>query len=1006
MWLGEIFGPEKSPDEVAAEWIEKYNDHQAKAMCNLVNFVLKSTGCDLTVDIHDIEDPDSVLGKIEDLQDAYSAQKVTDYPLISRAKNNPLSRQTLQNFFQSLVETAHATGILYSDEALWETIDLWVGTMTSSSNRPFRHTSTVMSLAMTMGMCNNVKDVVTSSSTTVRQREAEQKKRTVNKGRIATLTTKINESERKRESAEAMLQGIFDSIFINRYRDVDPRIRIDCTIALGAWMHTCPDIFFESSYLRYFGWLLSDVSGARGEVVKQLLKLYKNPENVGRLRGFTSRYRPRIIEMGTKDADPNIRGTAVELLELIRRLGLLQPDDIDVVGRLIFDSETKVRKAIAPFFAANVEDTLEVVLDELGGAEIIDDTLGDEPDDYESPRKLWLKLKCITEVLDSYDSDPSEDNTPVPGMENLLAVGDLDSRYSLAAQVVCEGIQEARDWEAIAGYLLYDMSDSSQVSTDDPFEAMKRRCQLTEKEERLLLEVMNSAVKMRLAEAADQEHDKKGRKTKARKDELREIQEATAVHLAKVIPSLLRKYGASPSTASVVLRMQRILDLEVFQELRQDTTEYAALLDDINKQFSTHADRYVLAEASHTLLHATEFEDLEDVTETKLQELWESTIHSLRQLVQAKTRQTASLSTTVQRISNLASISDCTEIFAQEPKPVKSQKSQLAVLHILLNLLQDYRSTSGDVIDGLLKGAIDALGYHYLWAISAIMKKIENGETVQDDWNYDNFSSRLVQLIHGRPRLDDVRIAALMALLQLHAAFASFRHLSASTSDEDRPLSSLAKAIPPQGEALVLASFTAAEKAYAKKAKRHLETAEDDEDLGAQPESEPEESSDEEDGDDEEGQSRQTLARRKAALLAEKRLCDITGKIVLAIVAQVLDASGDKKGHIRKRVVRNKGKLGSNFREVLAFLDEPKAKRSHKAKAKSTEPRAKRTKTPEMSEEIVVDDDDDDEEEQQQDEANGEDAADIEHDEPRDTIEVDGNHGTGANGVEDDIMGD
>ena len=971
-----------------------------------MNFVLRCTGCELTVDIHDIEDPDNAVGKLEDLQDAYSAQKVTEYPLISRAKSNPLSRQILQSFFQSLIETAHATGVLYSDEALYENIDTWVTTMTSSSNRPFRHTSTVVSLAMASGVCNNMKDIATSSSTTVRQREAEQKKKTVNKGRIATLTAKIKESERKRESAEATLQENFASVFVHRYRDVDPRIRIDCSTALGSWMHTCPDIYFEGSYLRYFGWLLSDVSGARGEVVKQLLKLYKNPENVGRLRGFTSRFRERIIEMGTKDADPNIRATSVELLELIRRLGLLQPDDIDVIGRLVFDSESKIRKAIAPFFAANVEDTLEVVLDELGGAEIVDETLGDEPDDYETPRRLWLKLKCIAEVLDSYDTESSEENTPMPGMENLLAVGDLDSRYSLAAHVVCEGIPEALDWEVIAGYLIYDMSDTSQVSTDDPLEAMKRRCQLTEKEERLLLEVMNSAIKMRLAEGVEHGHDKKGRRTKARKDELREMQEATAVHLAKVIPSLLRRYGANPLTASVVLRMQRILDLEIFQELRQDTTEYAALLDDINKQFSTHADRYVLAEASHTLLHATEFEDLEEVTETKLRELWDSTTKSLRQLVSPQSRQTASISNAVHRVSSLASISDCTEILTQEPKVARSKDHLPSVLQILLDLLQDYRSASGQVVDALLKSSIDAIGYYYLWAISAIMQQIENGETVQEALHYDKFSTALIQLIHNRPRLDDVRIAAIMALLQLHAAFANFRHVSASTIGAQEPLASLAQPIDPQGQALILASFAAAEKAYAKKAKRHLETEADDEDLGAQPESEPEESSDEEDGNDEEAQARQAITRRKATLLAEKRLCDITGKIVLAIVAQVLDASAESQGRIRKRVARNKAKLGSNFREVLAFLDEPKPKRSHKAKPTRAGRQASRTKTPEISEEIVVEDDDDEEEEQQQHEEHGEDAADIEDDEPRDTIEVDGNRDARANDMEVDIMGD
>ena len=1002
-----MFGDEKIPEEVAAEWVEKYNDHNANAMCDLVNFVLKCSGCDLKVDIHDIDDPDNATGRVADLQDQFGAQKISDYPLISRAKGNTFSRPAFQSFIQSLVETAHATGVLYSDEALFENIHLWLATMTSSPLRPFRHTATVASLATAMAMCNNVKELASSNAAAERQKTTEEKKKTVNKGRIAQLKAKINESARKHEAAETSLKDIFDTVFVHRYRDVDAKIRIDCAQALGTWIHTCPDIFFEGPYIRYLGWLLSDVSAVRGEVVKQLLKLYKNPENMARLRAFTERFRPRMIEMGTKDADPAIRTSTVELLELVRRMGLLQPDDIDVVGKLIFDTEPKVRKAIAPFFAANVEDTLEVVLDELGGAEIIDETLGDELEDHDSPRKLWLKLKCIAEVLDSYDSEASEENTPVPGVENLLSIGDLESRYSLAAQVVCEGIEEARDWEAIAGFLLYDLSARSRVQTDDPVEAMKKRCQMTEKEEKLLLEVLLASVKARLAEAVEPETDKRGRKTKTRKDEAREIQEATAIHLAKVIPLLLRRYGANPATASVVLRLQRILDLEIFQELRQDTTEYAALLEDINRQFSTHADRFVLAEASHALLYATEFEDLEEVTEGKLQELWASTTTSLRQLTQSKSRQTANIANAVHRVSKLASISDCTEIFVQESKSPKSQsRAPVKVLDVLLNILRDYTDSASESADALLTSAMEAVLYYYLWVTSDITTKVEGGTAIHDPPNYEPFATVLTHLIDARPRLDEVRIAAVMTLLQLHAAFAKFRHQQ-STSNEAQSIAALAKGVSQKGQELVLSTFTAAEKAYAKKARRNLEEDEEDE-LGAAPESDPEDSSDDDDGaDDEEDELRthRVRTRQRALLLAEKRLCDVTGKIVLAIVAQVLDATEEHRGRIRKRLTRNKAKLGANFREVLAFLDEPKPKRSHKAKGKSAERETSAAaKAPAKSKDVEEIEDDEEEEGANEDEAA--EAEEEEAEEPYDSIEVDVNHEPVGDDVEDDIMGD
>ena len=997
-----MFGNEKAPEEAAVEWLEKYDDHQANAMTDLVNFVLRCAGCELKVDVHDIEDPDNATGKLSDLQDEFGAQRITDYPLISRAKGNTFSRPLFQAFFQSLIEIAHSKGIIYSDEAMIENIQVWVATLTSSSLRPFRHTATVVSLSMAMAMCNNVKAQASENASAERQKAAEERKKTVNKGRVATLKTKVMEGGRKHDTAVGILKDIFDTVFIHRYRDVDSRIRIDCTAALGSWIHACPDIFFEGSYLRYLGWLLSDTSAARGEVIKQLLKLYKNPENVGRLRAFTDRFRPRMIEMGTKDADPGIRASTVDLLELVRRLGLLEAEDIDVVGKLIFDSEPKVRKAVAPFFAANVDDTLEVVLEQIGGAELVDETFGEEPDDYNTPRKGWLKLKSIAEVLSSYDDEMSEENTPVPGADYLFTIGDLESRYSMAAQVVCDGIEDARDWEAIAGFLLYDMSKVSRTSTDDPMDALKRRCQTNEKEERLLLEVLLAAVRKRLAETVENETDKRGRKTKTRKDEVREMQEATAIHLAKSIPLLLRKYGADPATASVVLRLQRILDLEIFQELRQDTAEYAALLEDISKQFSTHGDRYVLAEASHALLHAAEFEDLEEVTEGKLQELWTVIAKSLRHLTHVKKREPTNIAIAVHRISKLASISDCTGPFTEIPKSSRYPGNvPVKVVDILLKLLQDYKVSSSESIDALVTNAMEALLYYYLWVSSDLSTKLENGTAIHDLPDYEPFATALTQLIDARPRLDDVRVAAVMTLLQLHAAFAKFRLQPLQNGTLESTPASLATEVNAQGQGLALSTFTAAEKAYARKARRHLEDA-DEAELDAAPESEPESSEDEgEPDEDDDARAHRGQSRHRAALLAEKRLCDVAGKLVLAIVAGVVDASGPQRGRICTRLVRNRGRLGPNFREVLAFLEEPKPKRSHRAKAKSVE--APAANAAQKSAEIVVDDEEDEEEEgRDQEEA----VENEELEDPHDSIEVDNEPAPVAEEAEDEIMGD
>jgi cohesin complex subunit SA-1/2 len=48
------------------------------------------------------------------------------------------------------------------------------------------------------------------------------------------------------------------SVFIHRYRDVEPIIRAECVKELGVWIVKYPDRFLEDKVTRYLGWQLSD----------------------------------------------------------------------------------------------------------------------------------------------------------------------------------------------------------------------------------------------------------------------------------------------------------------------------------------------------------------------------------------------------------------------------------------------------------------------------------------------------------------------------------------------------------------------------------------------------------------------------------------------------------------------------------------------------------------------------------------------------------------------------
>ncbi|KAL8999364.1 MAG: hypothetical protein Q9169_001790 [Polycauliona sp. 2 TL-2023] len=963
--FAEIFAQGHTVDGVAAEWITRYNEHNANAMCELINFVLRCTGCDLEIDVHAIEDPDNAASKLEDLQKEYRSKDIIDYPLISKNKAYTSFRATVTAFFFALISTAHAAGVLYSDLALIENIEVWVMTMSSASIRPFRHTATVISLAMETGLCSVYSSLADNTAKTVRQKEGEQKKKTVNKERIASLQKKAAEDERKSAMVDGMMENIFNAVYVHRYRDVDPKIRVDCVTALGGWITAAPDKFFTSTYLRYLGWILSDTSApTRAEVVKQLSKLYKRKEDVARLRAFTEKFSPRFVEMAIRDAEPNIRAAVIGMLDLIRDTGLLEPNDIDSIGRLIFDSEQRVRKAVAGFFAKNIDDSYDAVIEALGGEEGVAEAIGEEdPDDFNMPRRAWLKFKCLAENLQSYSSEGDDEGTAptLPETGVSLPGSVIESRFALAAQAVYGGVPEVKDWEVLAGYLLYDNSaaTSNGNASESPEMLFRKSCLLNEYEEMLLLEVLKEAVKQRLLEAVDSEIDKKGRKSKARSEDVRDIQESIALHLAHLIPRLLRRFGADPTTAAVVLQLAHVLNLDIFEELRQDSTTFASLLDDINKQFLTHVDHGVLAEASNAILHARSYQDLEEVTEVKIQELWSDTTSTLRTLIRSRrnkeTTDLTDLCNTVSRISNLASITDCISIFETEERS-SSKKSKIATAsspaNILIELVQDnyadIEEEAQERRDEIITGSIKALVFYHMWVVRSLKTSLaaKMPPLKLPDWKL--FASALLSLMQSRSGADPVRLAAAGAYLDIHCLFASVqtsasrsdgqsttqittppnKQLQRRSNDAEELQASLVQTIAPEAQTLLLAIFIATEKQYARRSRRKLEAASDDA-IDSAPE-DPE--SEMEDNEEEEGDATSEQVRTQQ-FLAEKQLCELAGKMVLAILGHVLDGEGQK---VRRRLLRNKARLGPNFKEVLAYLDEPRVKSKAKAKPKGS----------------------------------------------------------------------
>ncbi|KAF2466081.1 STAG-domain-containing protein [Lindgomyces ingoldianus] len=962
----DVFARGSNLEDAAAQWVSSFQEHEARAVSEV--------------------------------------QNVSDYPLI--AKGGAAFKNALHGFFIALVQTIAQNGLLYDNVELIENIEVWVSTMSSASNRPFRHTSTVASLAVISALCQAASDVLENTAKKMRQVETESKKARVNKGRVSAVNKEVAELNSKLEIVNGAIKDWFETVFIHRYRDVDPRIRVECVEALADWIMIYPDKFFDGSHLRYLGWVLSDPQPhTRLEVVKQLQKLFHDKEKIGGLKTFTERFRPRMVEMATRDSEANVRASTVELLDILREAGLLEPDDIDSVGKLIFDAEPKVRKAVVGFFAENVNNTYDYQIEDMGGQETLDEALapieGDEG--YDTPRVEWLKLKCLVEQLVAYDSDGAElpsqvERLPPSGSQFGLVAAPNESRFSVATQVLYDAIPEIRSWEVIAGYLLYDHSETLQNGAGEDAEmALRQNCKPTESEETKLLEILNATVKHRLARVADAQHDKKSKKTKAQRQADQEEQEEMAKRLAVLIPKLLKKFGAQPEAASTCLSLARAVNFEIFQELRQDST-LNALLDDICKQFLTHHDKRVLIEAKEAILHAASHEELKEIVEGKLQAIWDDITDAFSTLIRGRdisTRGNMSDNILTGIMNTVSKIAILTQISQPDPldhvrtksksKSKKGTADQEPPISSLLQILHrgipvaDLDTEVETTEDALVRNAMEILVPYFGWKFKSLSGHILAGTRIPDDdltviaERRDLCIEVLMEIIDSRKGSDDLRIEASCLLLDVYNIFFSLRNIKDLAP---KPTSKPSRARQVQEEAnddwealcqevdqrttrSLLQVLTAAEATYAKRAKKHLEEVNVDDDP-VDPDDEPEDSGDEEEED-------VTVLFR--TLIAENQLCLLGSRLITAVHAGTLDGKSSGDGNVvRKRLERNKARLGHNWKEVVGYLDISKSSKGKGAAAKKVVKTAKEPAKAGKSKEIVIEDDSEEEEEQGRDE--------------------------------------
>jgi cohesin complex subunit SA-1/2 len=300
------------------------------------------------------------------------------------------------------------------------------------------------------------------------------------------------------------------SVFVHRYRDSDPIIRADCVAALGVWSVRYSSYFLEGSNLRYLGWVLSDkATVVRHEAVKSIHGLYSKKDYIVSLHPFTERFKPRLIEIATKDIDLPTRVAVIQLLRTIDDQGLLEDEQREQLCLLVFGTEVRIRRAVGAFANSVWTEAVEGKL--MGRRDLEKETPRAQAKALAELLVKWSKMvdeesKQITEETQNQtQDDPAKEHTKLVLDDPTLAIARRD-RISLAVESLWDDIDIIRDWQSLLQLLLLDHSTEREAAVTHPKKRKAGKAKATdgttddawrleEHEEAVLLQVLLGALK-------------------------------------------------------------------------------------------------------------------------------------------------------------------------------------------------------------------------------------------------------------------------------------------------------------------------------------------------------------------------------------------------------------------------------------------------------------------------------------------------------------------------------
>ncbi|KAK9139477.1 hypothetical protein Scep_009158 [Stephania cephalantha] len=562
---------------VVKRWAEKYEKDPRSAMVELLMMLFEACGAKYHLDQDSLEDTD-VDDVVVALVERARKGEVEDYHG-SKKKDLKNFKENLVSFWDNLVIECQ-NGPLF-DNVLFDKCMDYVIALSCSPPRVYRQVATLVGLQLVTSFITVAKTLGSQRETTQRQLNAEKKKK--NDGaRMELLNKRLSTTHEKITVMEDMMRKLFTGLFVHRYRDIDPNIRMSSIQSLGVWILLYPSLFLQDLYLKYLGWTLNDKNaGVRKSSIIALQNLYEVDDNVPSLSLFTERFSSRMIELAD-DIDVSVAVCAIGLLKQLLRHQLLSDDALGPLYDLLIDEPPEIRHAIGEL----VYDHL--IAQKFGGSRA--GLQGDEDGSSE------VHFGRMLQILREFSTDP------------ILCDYVIDD--------VWDYMKAMKDWKCVISMLL----------DDHPL------IELTDVDATNLIRMLNASVKKAVGERIVPATDnRKVYYNKAQKEALENNRRDLTVAMLKNYPKLLRKFISDKEKVSFLVEIIMHLKLELYSLKRQEQN-FKDVLQLIKDAFFKHGEKDPLRSCVKAIIFCSNESqgELQDVSKNKLKELEDELIVKLK----------------------------------------------------------------------------------------------------------------------------------------------------------------------------------------------------------------------------------------------------------------------------------------------------------------------------------------------------------------------------------------